>query len=404
MFKKLVFFGFLWMNFGAHSQNIKTIQLKPLGLKSFTTIIPLGNILELSFDDLDADQKNYFYRIEQMDFNWKPSNLLSNEYIEGFSKNSFQEYENSFNTYQSYTHYKVQIPNNNTRITKSGNYLISVLDENESVLFTRRFTLYESIVNVGVSVLRSRDFKTINQQQTVQFSVNHTGIYINNPSQEINIAVLQNYNWKTAITNLKPQFYRKNRLEYKYIKKSNFWGGNEFLNFDTKSIRNSNLQVAKVVLKNRYHSYLYPQEIRAKKTYTYNPDINGQFLIRTLDGNTSDSEADYTSVHFALETEELTQKEIYVYGAFNNYVLSETNKMQYDAIAKMYTSEMLLKQGFYNYCFVTKKMNNLFDFTEISGSFYQTENEYTVLVYYTPFGENYDRVIGIGTGVFNPQQ
>ena len=401
MIKQQFFFFFLITSCFVQSQNIKTIQLKPLGVKNFSTIVPLGSVLELSFDDLDADQKEYFYKVEQFSFDWKPSNLLSSEYINGFNQNSIQEYENSFNTLQSYTHYTVQIPNSTTTITKSGNYQISVLDENDIVIFTRRFTLYESIATVGVSVLRSRDTKTSNQQQTVQFIVNHNALNINSPSQEINVAVLQNNNWETAITNLKPQFYRKKQLEYKYVKASNFWGGNEFLNFDTKAIRTPTLNIARVIQKNIYHHYLYPQEARAKKPYTYNPDINGQFVIRTLEGNNPDTEADYVSLHFALETAKISDKKVYVYGAFNNYAISETNQMTYDEVAGMYTTTIILKQGFYNYSFVTKNRDAVLDVHEISGTHYQTENEYQVLVYYKPFGTYYDSVIGIGTGFFN---
>jgi len=403
MIKKTILLFFLITSCFVQSQNIKTIQLKPLGVKNFSTIVPLGSILELSFDDLDADQKEYFYKVEQFSFDWKPSNLLSSEYIDGFDQHSIQEVENSFNTLQSYTHYNVQIPNASTNITKSGNYQISVLDENDIVIFTRRFTLYESIATVGVSVLRSRNTKTSNQQQTVQFVVNHNALNINNPSQEINVAVVQNNNWETAITDLKPQFYRKKQLEYKYVKKSNFWGGNEFLNFDTKAIRTPTLNIARVIQKDIYHHYLYPQEARAKKPYTYNPDINGQFVVRTLEGENPNTEADYVSVHFALEIAKINDKEVYVYGAFNNHGVSETNQTTYDVATGMYTLTMVLKQGFYNYSFVTKNRDGVLDLHEISSTHYQTENEYHVLVYYKPFGTYYDRVIGIGTGFFNQQ-
>ena len=138
---------------------IKSIQLRPLGDNVFNHIVPLGKTLELSFDDLKGDQKDYYYKLELMTHDWKKSNLIANQYIEGFQSNIIFNVENSFNTFQNYTHYSVQFPNQNTRITKSGNYLLSVLDEVEDVIFTRRFTLYENTVTVGVSVSRSRDTK-----------------------------------------------------------------------------------------------------------------------------------------------------------------------------------------------------------------------------------------------------
>ncbi|MDX8552054.1 DUF5103 domain-containing protein [Tenacibaculum sp. 1B UA] len=389
------------------AQNVKTVQLRPKNNPNFyAPIVRLGDVLKLSFDDLNADSKQYQYKVEHMTHDWKPSSITSNQYIEGFEQNEIINFTNSFNTLQPYTHYSVEIPNQNTIITKSGNYLISVIDENYEVVFTRRCVFYEDITTVGVAVFRSRNATTTNQQQTVQFSVNHPGLQINTPSQEINVTLFQNHNWNTALTNLQPVFIKPQQLLYNHTVKTNFWGGNEFLNFDTKFIRNSSLNVARVERKNLYHSYLYTDEPRVDKTYTYNPDINGQFVVRTTErdviDNRDNTEADYSLVHFSLDTfEPYENKEIFVYGAFNNYELSEENKMTYNTSKKIYTATLPFKQGFYNYSYTTLDNSKNIDLHEIDGSFYQTENEYTVIVYYKPFGEIYDRVIGVGYGFFN---
>lgn len=386
----------------AQSQNIKTIQLRPLAGNQFSAIVPLGSVLELSFDDLDADSKEYQYKIEHMTPDWEPSNLISNQYINGFEQNYISNVSNSFNTLQNYSHYSVQIPNQSTQITKSGNYLLSVLDEYDEILFTRKFVLYENATTVGVAVYRSRDTKTINEQQTIQFSINYPGIRINNPSQEISVSLIQNNNWNTAINNLQPQFLRQNQLLYKYTRETNFWGGNEYLHFDNKYIRNTSLNIAKTEQKEIFHNYLYIDEPRAENIYTYNPDINGQFVVRTLDGKDSETEADYAMLHFALEaTEPYKNKDVYVFGAFNNFELNAKNKMIYNKEGKFYEAEIPLKQGFYNYSYATINENGVVNLSEIDGSFYQTENEYTVIVYYKPFGEIYHRVIGVGTGFFD---
>ncbi len=389
------------------AQNIKTVQLRPKhNPNQYEPIVRLGEVLKLSFDDLDADSKRYQYKIEHMTHDWKPSSMTSNQYIEGFEQNEIINFSNSFNTLQPYTHYTVDIPNQNTIITKSGNYLISVIDENYEVVFTRRCVFYEDITTVGVAVFRSRNAAAANQQQTVQFSINHPNLQINNPAQEIHVTLFQNYNWNTAINNLQPLFVKPQQLLYNYTTGTNFWGGNEFLNFDTKYIRNSSLNVAKVERENLYHSYLYTNEPRADKTYTYNPDINGQFVIRTTERDAideqADTEADYSLVHFSLDAFEPYQdKDVYIYGAFNNYELSEKNKMTYDSSQKIYKTILPFKQGFYNYSYTTVDNNNTIDLHEVDGSFYQTENEYTVIVYYKPLGEIYDRVIGLGNGFFN---
>jgi hypothetical protein len=401
MSQKLVII-FLFLTASLISQNIKSIQLRPLQENNFSSIVPLGTQLELSFDDLDADSKEYQYKIEHMTHDWQSSRLSSSQYIDGFDQNTILNVNNSFNTFQNYTHYSVKIPNINTVITKSGNYLLSVLNYDDEVIFTRRFVLYESKTTIGVTVERSRYTKTLNTQQTIQFSVNHPNIRVNNPRQEIHVVVLKNKNWNEMISELQPTFFKPNQLLYTYTNKTNFWGGNEYLNFDNKYIRNSSLNVVRVVKKDIFHHYLYPYTYNEAKKYTYNPDINGQFVIRTLEANDSKTEADYAMMHFSLLTDEpFLDKDVFIYGAFNDFNITDENKMQYDVKEKSYKVNILLKQGFYNYTFATLQSDGSVNTHDINGSFYETENEYTVIVYYKPLGSFYERVIGIGTGVFN---
>ncbi|WNW01431.1 DUF5103 domain-containing protein [Tenacibaculum sp. HL-MS23] len=403
MIKHLVIFLFSALYITVNAQNIKTIQLQPKhNTNQYSAIVRLGEVLKLSFDDLDADNKEYKYKIEHMTHDWKPSNLTSNQYINGFNENEIINISNSFNTLQPYTHYSVEIPNQNTVITKSGNYLLSVLNDDYEIVFSRRCVFYEDITTVGVAVFRSRDTKHNMQKQTVQFSVNHPELVINNPNQEINISLFQNHNWATVINNIQPQFIKPQQLVYNHLLKTDFWGGNEFLNFDSKHIRSTSLNIAKTERKDIYHSYLYTDEQRADKIYTYNPDINGQFVVRTLEANDAKTEADYSMLHFSLDAfEPFYDKQVFVYGAFNNYQLSNENKMKYNAVDERYYAQIKFKQGFYNYSYVTLDKNNTIDLNEVDGSFYQTENEYTVIVYYKPFGGIYDRVIGVGNGYLN---
>ena len=379
---------------------IKSIQLSSSQNGVFAPIIPINGSLNLSFDDLEADEKDYYYKIEHCDKHWKTSDLVSTEYVRGYAEEQIRDYENSFNTLQDYTHYKLQIPNKNTRLRISGNYRISILDEDDETVFTRYFTVYEPVTTVGVSVHRSRDVTYIDTQQSVQFSINHPGFRINNPREEIYPVLLQNNDYSTQITDLKPQFIRGDQLLYKYDKETAFWGGNEFLNFDSKEIRLTNMNIGKVVSgKKLYHTHLYFDKERANMSYTYYPDVNGNFVIRNVNSEDSSTEADYSWVHFTLNVyEAYPNKEVYVYGNFNNYQLTDEHKMTFNPKTGHYETVILLKQGFYNYNYITLNDTDEINTTEINGSFDETENEYVLLVYYSKFGSYYDRVIGYGQG------
>jgi hypothetical protein len=305
-------------------------------------------------------------------------------------------YENSFNTYQLYSHYRLQIPNNQTRLLVSGNYMMKIFDENGELMFSRKFMVYEDLANVGVAVKRSRDVRFIHQKQSVDISIGSLNINFVNPKQTIKVAIIQNNNLKTAITGLKPQYTLGNELIYKYDTETSFWGGNEYLFFENKNVRGANVGVRNFDLKDVFYNYLYTDIIRANRPYTYNPDINGNFLITALDVENLDIEADYTVIHFSLQHPELLDKSIHVYGNFNNYAITDDTKMTFNTDSGVYETRLLLKQGFYNYKYVMVDNNYIVDEGAISGNFDQTENNYKVLVYYRDLGGLYDKIIGVG--------
>ena len=380
---------------------IKTIILKPFAAEKYTPIMRMGAKFILSFDDLEADQKEYYYKIEHCDFDWNPSGLSDREYVIGYNEDRIRDYENSLNTLQFYTHYSVIFPNSNTKFRLSGNYTITVFDEYDNIVFKRNFVLYDSLVDVGLTINRSRDLGYYDTKQYVEFLINHPRLLINNPSKEIKVALMQNNDWNTAMTDLEPQYYRGSQLIYKYVDKTNFWAGNEFRYFDTKGVRDGNIEIARIESgPNLYHTILYTDEERIDLPYSLNPDINGNFVVRTIDGSEGESHisADYTWVFFSLNSlEDLRGKKIYINGDFNNWKATEDYEMKYNAESGLYEGIVLIKQGFYNYQYITLDEYNVRSNHDIDGSFHLTENDYTILVYYRPFGSRYDKVIGFGT-------
>lgn len=381
---------------------IKTIEF--YGSKaefSGTPIISMQESLQLKFDDLTAAENDYYYEIEHYNFDWTPSQLSKNEYLEGFDNIRLFDFENSFTTLQPYTHHELTLPNQNTRRFKvSGNYMLKILNADKQILFSRKFIVYEDLVNVNLTIRRSRELEFIDKKQVVNFEIGRDGFFFRNPDQTVKTVVVQNNDFSTAIFNLKPQFNQGNMLIYRYDQKSSFWGGNEYLNFDNKDIRQGTLRIQRVELTDLYNSYLFPNFVRDGRAYTFNPDINGAFRINTIRGEDMDTESEYVRVHFSLQNyKDLDGGEVHLYGRFNNYVLDDSTLMVPDETKKnMLTNKLILKQGFYNFKYVYLDKNGNFIEGFISGNHDITENDYQVIVYYRDIGARYDRVVGTGFG------
>ena len=376
--------------------DIKTISLGVVDNASGLAIINLNDRLVLEFDVLNNLEEDFYYVIEHFDSDWNPSQLMKTEYLAGMDNLRIVDYVNSFNTYQIYSHYRLQIPNRQTRLRVSGNYIIKIFDDYDDLVFSRKFMVVEPMANVAVQIRRSRDVALINETQSVDFNVTPTTSNFNNPLETIKTTVLQNNNLKTAVHGLKPQYIMGNELVYRYSNASLFWGGNEYLFFENKDIRATNLGIQYIDLQDLYHSYLYTNIERSRLKYTFNPDINGGFKVTVLDREDPRIEADYTYVHFSLSAREFIDATVYVYGGFNNFSTSKENEMAFNPKKGVYQAKLLMKQGFYNYKYVIVDKENTLHEGAISGNFDETENNYKVLVYYRDLGARYDKLIGLG--------
>ena len=378
--------------------HIRTIQFRGGAQQSKLPIIRLGESLELSFDDINGDEADYYYRITHHDFDWTPSDLSKGEYLDGFDDIRIVNYENSLNSLQLYSHYTLRIPNVDTRgVLKSGNYLLSIYNYDGDLVFTRKFMVMLNEVKVAVDIKRSRTFKYINSKQSVYFTIDSPSELLINPKENVKTLVLQNNNLKSAITDLKPQYTIGSKLIYRYDLESSFWGGNEFLNFDSSKLLGGNISIRRVELTDIYEHFLYTRGSRANALYTYYPDINGDFVVRSARFKNHNIQAEYVRIHFNFQYfEDIGDKEIHIYGSFNNWCIDESTYLSYDEISDSYRTSRLFKQGFYNYRFVLVDRDGSVDEGTIGGDYWETENDYTVVVYYRGPGERYDRIIGYG--------
>jgi len=376
--------------------NIKTVSFMDNG-QNVIPVFKLGESFELNFDDLFGNEANYYYEIIHCDYNWVPSDIPKQEYLKGLDNQRIIDYSNSFNCLQLYSHYQLNIPNQFTQLALSGNYIIKILNEDRDVVFSRKFIIYEDIANVRLQVKRGRNISTIESKQNLDFSITSKSLTFQNPLQNVKVLLLQNRQFTTGIKNIAPQYTIGNELVYKYDSETQFWGGNEFRFFDNKEIRNAANNVAKISSNGAiYNSFLFTDEARANLPYSFTLDANGNFVVRNLNAANNKIEADYAWVYFSLSAPSFRlDKDIYINGMFNNYTLTPENKMEYNEKKSVYEKALLIKQGFTNYQYVVADTKGKIDQeNSIDGNFFQTENEYEIIVYYRENTQRYDRVIG----------
>ena len=375
---------------------IKTIIFSGGSYNSQFPIIKMNQKVFLSFDDISGEENFYYYKIIHCNFDWSRSKLLKSEYLNGNDNNLIENAESSYGTLQRYTNYKLSLPNDNVSFKISGNYILEILDSNENTILKRKFLILDEKVSVALNIYPSQNKNRFYTHQNVQFVINNGTYKIRNPNNDIKVTIIQNDQWDNSKKILKPQFVQRDMLIYRYDKESEFEGGNEYLFFDTKNLRSTNQNISFVRKENIYQHFLYTDNPRSNLNYSNYSDINGNFISQTTLGEDPNTESDYSVVYFSLAKQfEIDNSKVYIYGKFNNYELTEENEMIYNPSLETFEGILLLKQGFYNYKYIIKKSNMILK-NQISGSFFQTENSYTVLVYKKGFEDLYDNLIGVG--------
>jgi hypothetical protein len=388
-----------------YSENIRTVRFYAGGNPTSSPIMNLKNgNLSLVFDDMDVEVKDYMFTIEQCNRYWQPSKLDKLEYLEGIQEERITNYKNAFTTNIAYMHYMVVLPTETMRITKSGNYLLTIFADNadKDVILTRRFVVYEQIVTPVPQMTYSSTLK-YNTHHEMDITIDPKQFRIQNPINDIRVTVIQNGRWDNAINLMKPSYVQGEKIIFDYQDSISFAAGKEWRYVDLRSTRFRSERVLTIDKGDETWDVVLRNDLdRAREPYLIYPDLDGGYFIETTDFINSDDaalKADYVQTYFTLlKKSELDGSDVYLFGALTDWKIDERFKLIYNAQKKAYEGDVLLKQGFYNYNYiVVPEKTKQIDMETLEGNWYETQNEYTLLVYFTPFGSRHDRVIGFFT-------
>lgn len=390
-----------------YHQNIQTVKFHKYGDVYGYPVMMLGSAdrLELRFDDMDADVKNYYYTFQLCNADWSPANIQPFDYIRGFQTNRIRTYRSSSVVSTRYTHYELVFPDRSSTITRSGNYLLKVFrdDDTSKLVFTRRFLVVNNKIAVAAQVQQPFNADRFLTHQRLQVALNTANAQINAFSpQDIRVVMVQNYNWGSATMVNRPTIFRGNYFEYSDEEYTTFPAGKEWRWIDLRSLRLlSDRMTGLYDSSGQVHVTVKPDGERRQQLYVFYRDYNGMYTIENRDGYNPYWQSDYAWVHFTFVppgNRAYEGRSVYVFGELTNYQPGEAGRMVFNSEKGVYEKALWLKQGYYNYSYVTltdrRPLNSDVSYENTEGNYWGTENGYMVLVYYRAFGARADELLG----------
>ena len=410
--RKLLFLTLLLSSCAMVAQNtdrilddqVRSVKLSVMGAPLSMPIVDIkapGGVLNLEFDHLGDELRDYAYTILHCNRDWSFSELDQLEYIDGFTEDRITNIEPSFNTITQYTHYTLRLPNQNVRWSKSGNYILRITDkEDDRVVLERRFMVVEPQWRIDASLTRTVMVEKSNTHHEIDFKVVTKNARISNAQNDVSAIVLQNGRWDNAIGPLKPYIERADGISFDYQDVVIFPAGKEFRFFDIRTFDFRGDHVKTISDRGDYIDVtLRTDETRFARPIDFRPDANGRFIIENNNANQTLLQCDYASVLFSIaQNMPIDEADVYVFGELTDWQLKPEFKMEYSHEARAYYCEAILKQGYYNYQYVVlDHRTGALDPEGLEGNWYETGNLYTLLVYYHPFGSRFDRLMGAVT-------
>ncbi len=391
------------------TEHVRSLQLLVDGDALQPPVIRLGGSqqLTLCFDYMSHLPQRLIYHIWHCDYMWSHDggeSLFESDWMSGLNGQVIEDYTTSFNTTENYTHYTFSFPSHDLRLRLSGNYCIEVYDEDSyegenstSPLLVAQFCVAETGMTVNAQVSANTDIDFNRSHQQLTYNVNYGSLRVVNPMRELHTVVMQNRRTDNAVIDLTPNVQTSNGMAFSHRQELIFSAGNEFHKFETIDVHRTNLNVDNMRwYEPYYHATLYAD--KRQTNYTYDEDQNGAFVIRNSEWDDEEITSEYLWVHFTLKSEKpLGDEPVYVCGQWTNGPWDETCRMEYDALAEEYRGMAYLKQGYYNYQYRQRLGDGSGSVELTEGSFYETENEYTIYIYYRAQGGRYDRLVGYRT-------
>ncbi|MEO8885827.1 MAG: DUF5103 domain-containing protein [Mucilaginibacter sp.] len=351
----------------------------------------------LAFDDLRGSSRNYYYTIQHCDSKWNLSNISPAEYLQGFAEDQITDYTYSTNTKQKYTHYELKLPNANIIPKIAGNYILKVYESGDQAnpILTRRLYIVGAKGSLSGEIVPTNNPSLRQTNQKINFQVDLGNLQVQNPNNDVRALIMQNGRSETGQWTTQPSSIRGSQLVYDDVYTNDFAGRNEFRHFDTRTLKLKSDRIGQIYRDTSYTVMLLGDPSRNLPNYSFLYDNDGNFFILNQDGYDAKRDGDYAHVYFSLAANKTPQDgDAYIVGRFNDFKIDERSKLQYEPVKGRFYTDLFLKQGVYDYQYVWVGHDKKPDDIALEGNYFETENEYQILVYYRPASARWEELIG----------
>ncbi len=381
--------------------DFKTLHTKVNDNDQLPPVIVMNSddVLSVGFDELSPDRRFMRYELIHCDAGWRKDALLPSDYIDGFNEATIDDYDMSQATLIQYVHYNIDIPNPGMKIKLSGNYILRVYDEADpsETLLQVRFSVVEPGVLPTARVTTRTDIDYNREHQQLTLEINANGLDMSSMMNDLVVTVIQNGRLDNQVFVSNPTRISGKVAYWEHDPRLIFPAGNEYRRMETVTVNYPGMHVEGIDFIDPYYHFRLQTDVPRRGTsYLYDSTQKGRFRIRNADADNSDIGADYVMVHFTLDAPELPDYDLFIDGDLTLRQFSPESRAVYNRATGQYEASLLLKQGSYNYQYLAVKRGaGRGDTSAIEGNFYQTENEYIIMVFYREPGARYDRLVGV---------
>lgn len=373
-------------------QSIKSIELYRKGNRKNPPILKLesSDKLILEFDELSSLSGQYSVRFTHHNQDWSYSNIPDAWFIDGINDVVVQNGDANHLSKPNYYHYNLEFPNQQINFLASGNYMLHVFDYASNIkLFSLPFFISEELGTIKNSIetlhAGSGNFATSNQL----FSVYEQPKEVMFPQFDLSFSYIQNRLWNNYIIPTEIDASNSDQIRFYTSRNNSFDATFDFIHLDLTDFNIDNRRIID------WQPEFTPPKVILKEDVLNFSSTPSRWFESSMGYPSKSSNARYANVIFRLDAGDLAKpdSEFYVIGDFNQWNVSEANRLILDRDTGLLEASIIIKEGVYRYKYFLKSDYAESDFVPINDAITDVEQDYIGFIYYRDPDYNYQRLL-----------